>query len=250
MTTGATAAAVPHQEGETSRVQAVSGRPHLREAETVTGSAKSRGRVAIRLRVSAMLVCPLVLAGCAAGAARTGGPAVTVVVAAQRLLREIVLPSGAAPLASRGGTPTGFQSDELGCAGMAEREQYWRLPTLSIAAAQAWFEQHVPKGLRVGGTGSGGDRSRATMTEVDYTVRSGATVSVGSRLAASHPSATAASTCGGGVTWCVSSSAAGPFGLTCLLAPSSMRTAISLIAGEGCVVGSSARPRPAGAWLD
>jgi len=149
--------------------------------ETFTSSTYGRRRRrGSRLRMMAVLVGPLVLAGCASNPAQpaTGAAGVDL---AKSLLHELVLPHGAGPLTMSGGVPTAFQSSDLGCA-VANREQYWQVPGLSISEAQAWFEQHPPAGLRVAGTGSGGDRSGETMTEVDYTVGSGQAIPQGSEL--------------------------------------------------------------------
>lgn len=136
-----------------------------------SGRARAAGVLVGVLAVASML------SGCGARVA-IGGQAEE----AQQLLRGLRLPAGARPLDSTGGLPTSFQSDELGCEGLVQREQYWRLPHTSIDAAQTWFERHVPPGLRSAGGASGGDRSGETMTEVEYTVGRTAGGSLGSRL--------------------------------------------------------------------
>lgn len=129
------------------------------------------------LLLAVALACPIALAGCAGNAASASRAD-----PAQQLLQRLALPTGTVPLDTSGGAPTSFQSDESGCMA-SEREAYWRVPGLSIDAAQQWFEQHVPGGLRGSGSGSGGGPDGETMTEVDYSVIGGsARPADGSRL--------------------------------------------------------------------
>lgn len=142
---------------------------------------RSRSVVGLLVVVIGLVSFPVGLAGCAASPPAADGPSAHP-GAASRLLRELIMPPGAAPLQPGAGLPTGFQSDEIDCPGMLERDAYWRVPTLSIRAAQAWFQQHAPSGMRVADGGSGGDRTGETMTDVDYAVTAGQVLPEGSRL--------------------------------------------------------------------